>query len=194
MIVGVLGIAGVIGGQLVNAWREDRRWRRENEREDLRWRRENEREQVKSVHQDVLHWREKRLNYYGEYMALLDEWQELLRGPLVDVLSGEVVSVEVGERTTEITRRARAALGRILLIASEEVRKTTSDAYYLHSAVSYHVVRQGELRASDNGAVHPSGGHAELIRARRSVEAAFRVDLSVPEADLLPESKCSRLD
>lgn len=34
IIVGVIGLIGVIAGQLVNAWREDRRWKREREREE----------------------------------------------------------------------------------------------------------------------------------------------------------------
>lgn len=39
--VGVIGVLGVISGQLINAWREDRRWKREQEREELRWQRES---------------------------------------------------------------------------------------------------------------------------------------------------------
>ena len=32
IVVGIIGLIGIVAGQLVNAWREDRRWRREQER------------------------------------------------------------------------------------------------------------------------------------------------------------------
>lgn len=45
LAVGLLGVLGVIVGQLLGSRREDRRWEREREREDLRWQREHEREE-----------------------------------------------------------------------------------------------------------------------------------------------------
>jgi hypothetical protein len=53
IVVAVLGILGVVAGQLINIWREERRWERERLREDLRWERERQR--------DIdAHWRERR--------------------------------------------------------------------------------------------------------------------------------------
>ncbi len=68
IIVGIIGLVGVVVGQLVNAWREDRRWRREQEREDLRWKREAEKEAAKRVHDSLIDWRDRRINTYGEYL------------------------------------------------------------------------------------------------------------------------------
>ncbi|WP_132125083.1 hypothetical protein [Actinocrispum wychmicini] len=44
ILVAFVGFVGVLSAQLIAAWREDRRWRREQEREELRWRRERQRE------------------------------------------------------------------------------------------------------------------------------------------------------
>lgn len=44
ILVALVGFVGVLSAQFIAAWREDRRWRREQEREELRWRRERERE------------------------------------------------------------------------------------------------------------------------------------------------------
>jgi hypothetical protein len=59
---------GIVAGQLVNAWREDRRWRREQEREDLRWKREAEKEAAKRAHDSLIDWRARRISTYGEYL------------------------------------------------------------------------------------------------------------------------------
>lgn len=53
IVVGIFGMIGVISGQLVNAWREQRR-------ENIRWRREHEKEELQHRREDCLHWRDKR--------------------------------------------------------------------------------------------------------------------------------------
>jgi hypothetical protein len=44
VLIAFVGFVGVLSAQFIAAWREDRRWRREQEREELRWRRERQRE------------------------------------------------------------------------------------------------------------------------------------------------------
>lgn len=68
IVVGIIGLVGIVAGQLVNAWREDRRWRREREREELRWKREAEAEAVKRAHDSLIDWRNRRISTYGEYL------------------------------------------------------------------------------------------------------------------------------
>jgi hypothetical protein len=83
VVVAVLGIVGIISGQLVNAWREDRRWRRELEREDLRWQRErerdHERQEIERSREDLRHaqdarieWRLQRFETYKQFLAAAD--------------------------------------------------------------------------------------------------------------------------
>lgn len=44
ILVALVGFVGVLGAQVIATWREDRRWRREQEREELRWQRERTKE------------------------------------------------------------------------------------------------------------------------------------------------------
>jgi hypothetical protein len=68
IIVGAIGFIGVVAGQLVNAWREDRRWKRDQEREEFRWKRQCEADDVKYAHESALDWQNKRIELYGEYL------------------------------------------------------------------------------------------------------------------------------
>lgn len=71
VVVGVIGVVGVVAGQLVNAWREDRRWAREKEREDTRWLRETAREAAKLD-------RETKISVYGRLVKTLVCSDEML--------------------------------------------------------------------------------------------------------------------
>lgn len=71
VVVGVIGVIGVVAGQLVNAWREDRRWTREKEREDTRWQRETTREAAKLD-------RETKIAVYGRLVTTLRRAERIL--------------------------------------------------------------------------------------------------------------------
>ena len=66
ILVGLLGVLGVIAGQFVNAWREDRRWKREREVEAARIRQE-----------DVFKWREIKLRTYSQFLGLLQNMHHI---------------------------------------------------------------------------------------------------------------------
>lgn len=67
LLAGILGVAGVVVGQLLNA-------RRERQHEEVRWERERQRLADERAHETRLHWSEKRAEAYGAYMAELDAW------------------------------------------------------------------------------------------------------------------------
>lgn len=91
IIVGLLGIAGIAIGQIINTRKEDTRWEREKIREEERWRRETEREErrwererardeirirtekeierARQMSAARLEWRTERLTAYTTYMA-----------------------------------------------------------------------------------------------------------------------------
>lgn len=71
IVVGVIGLVGVIAGQLVNAWRERRR-------EDTRWRREQAEKSAQQKHDDMIHWRETRLRIYSEFLWEIAEIEHAL--------------------------------------------------------------------------------------------------------------------
>jgi hypothetical protein len=79
-------VLGIIGGQLINAWREDRRWLRELQREDQRWERERarDREQLEverrrvdaqRAHDARIEWRLQRFEVYQQFLAAVDAFR-----------------------------------------------------------------------------------------------------------------------
>jgi len=78
IVVGIIGLVGVVTGQLINSRREDRRGEREAAREELRHRREVERLAAERAHAITLHWSQERKDAYagllketGEYLSAL---------------------------------------------------------------------------------------------------------------------------
>ncbi|MEU4444898.1 hypothetical protein AB0K14_03205 [Actinosynnema sp. NPDC050801] len=76
IVVGVIGLAGVIVGQLINARREDIRWKREREREDLRWQREVEKDQKARDHDFDKYWLDRKTDVYAELLQASSAWQK----------------------------------------------------------------------------------------------------------------------
>ncbi|MEU0515593.1 hypothetical protein [Amycolatopsis sp. NPDC006125] len=77
IVVGVIGLVGVIAGQLVNAWREDRRWTREQEREEIRWNRQRKSEEDARSHSSLIDFRDRRIGLYVEYLQVFQEIREV---------------------------------------------------------------------------------------------------------------------
>ncbi|WP_410652360.1 hypothetical protein [Amycolatopsis sp. cmx-4-54] len=71
LAVALLGVTGVVAGQLVNAHREDRRWRREQVREELRWARERQRWTDERELETERYWRDQRLRIYTAFLAAI---------------------------------------------------------------------------------------------------------------------------
>ncbi|MCA1195133.1 hypothetical protein [Saccharopolyspora sp. 6V] len=84
--VAILGIIGIIAGQLINTWREERRWRREEEREEVRHLREKEKEKLQREHDNVLDWRGRRIEAYADALDHIDD----IRGALGDVVRAAI--------------------------------------------------------------------------------------------------------
>jgi hypothetical protein len=78
LAVAFLGVLGVIAGQIINAWREDRRWRREQEREEIRWQRARITENAKLRLEHADQWRETKIKTYANLLRLLAEMRDLM--------------------------------------------------------------------------------------------------------------------
>lgn len=121
LIVALLGALGIIAGQVVSSWREDRRWQREREREefrwqqerereDLRWQREQERLEAERRRDTILAWRQDRLDSLASYLAAAQECYNSI--------------YYAGRRETidETLTRARETFSRVELISEPDVR------------------------------------------------------------------------
>ncbi|WP_086845794.1 hypothetical protein [Amycolatopsis kentuckyensis] len=105
IVVGIIGLLGVVTGQLINSRREDRRWEREAAREELRHRRENERLAAERAHAITLHWSQERKDAYA---GLLKEADDYLRTLLKYVEALEHKG-PTGEFLTLMSKHAQAA-------------------------------------------------------------------------------------
>jgi len=79
IVVGVIGLIGVIFGQLINAQREDRRWKRDQQREDVRWKRQREIELLRLTQESRSQWRDIRLQTYGKLLQAANRIVQLSR-------------------------------------------------------------------------------------------------------------------
>lgn len=120
IVVGVIGVLGIVAGQLINAWREDKRWRREQEQEDLRWQRERRREEVRLSQENALHWREMRVRIYGEAVALLGRTSRTLKQMRVE--ASDKKRAELYDEMWSHQERLEELIYQIQLVGSEEIR------------------------------------------------------------------------
>ncbi|RZQ65771.1 hypothetical protein [Amycolatopsis suaedae] len=167
IVVGLLGLAGVIGAQLVAGWREDRRWRRETAREELRWQRERERERENRSY-------EGRAQAYAEVVGAIEafDWvlyraREIADGQLDEHLEAEL---------REVAARARDSLGTINVHAPESVRRMLRESMLRRSTVAIGLLNTprhpDEQRLWDEG-----------LREYRLLRAAMRRDLGLDAED-----------
>ncbi len=132
IFVGVLGIIGVVVGQLISSRKDDRRWKREMLREDKRWERETQREERRlAVEKDVettrrlnvarLEWRKERLAAYTAYLSAIRAFDQAYG---VEYLIFDSVSRRAGNSDDRARLRAveDAAL-EMSMLAGMEVRE-----------------------------------------------------------------------
>jgi len=121
IIVGLLGLGGVLGAQLIAGWREDRRWQREVTREDVRWQRE-----LGRLREDRRY--AGREEAYGRMIGLLEAWQWVLHPAKERVIKrGEPLGPSVRAALQELRDQAREALGPMNLHAPDAIRHLMRD-------------------------------------------------------------------
>ncbi|MFI9559659.1 hypothetical protein [Nonomuraea endophytica] len=158
IVVALLGIAGVVAGQIVSAWREDRRWQRERTREDLRWQREQEREARRLEAEDRSHWRDQRLGAYTAFMDPAKRWVVLMS----DAESGE--GGLQPEIAASLEEEVRTALASVLLVGSSELQYQCEE-FYERCHVASRLLLQGEVPA---GAGHLADAYTDLVHLVRA--------------------------
>lgn len=160
IVVGVIGLVGVIAGQLVNAWREDRRWRREQEREDVRWARENKRESVKLD-------RDTKILIFGQLLQALNRAHSLL-DRLRD-LSGEEANKNRTSEYLENVNDIRVKAAEVQLICSSEMHRFFSQGMsdmWLLPAMMYGINVNDPKTGEPAGTLTPKEAMERISRFR----------------------------
>lgn len=173
LVVGLLGLGGVLGAQLVAGWREDRRWQRESGREDLRWGREQERLREERRYAG-------REEAYGRMIGLLEAWQWVLHPVKERVIKGGGTLTD-GQRDALVAMRdqAREALGPMNLHAPAGIRNLMRDA--ILSRVQLTDTLLAEDGEPDRAAMNKL--YRRSLDQYYAMRAAMRLDLGVDSPD-----------
>jgi len=161
IIVGLIGVAGVVAGQVINAWRERRN-------EETRWARERQRD----AHQDRLVWREKRLRIAVDFLITLNVWRELA----VDVWhetqrEGHPTELTSSQLHDSVTRMSDQ-LAEIKLIGTEMMRTAATEV------VDVLLATFARTREEATGLEEAS---RQLSTTIRTLRETFRAELGVAE-------------
>jgi len=136
IVVAMLGIMGVVAGQLINFRREDRRWERERQREDLRWERERQR--------DVdTQWRERRFDVYVELLAAFREWEGALAVSVPVRAAGQDPAEP--DNLTTTADRVQKALSTVVIFGPKELAAAADDVYLEFRQLHVYVLGRREL-------------------------------------------------
>ncbi|QFY05603.1 hypothetical protein GBF35_01925 [Nonomuraea phyllanthi] len=148
IVVALLGIVGLVVGQLVNAWREDRRWQREMAREDLRWEREQARERDKRDHEAQLQWGKERLEAYTHFAKTMSEWRELLCEVEAVLRADQQPASAQFDRIRDLNSEAALLTARITLVGSVFLQARCHDLWSFYEA-AYKDMLSGQPALSD---------------------------------------------
>ena len=123
-VVALISAVAIIGGHVINARREDRRWRREQDREDRRWQRERDREDQRwqrerdredvrwqrDLHREAetraeankTHWRDKKFEMFAELFSAVDRWETLISIAVETAHADKLTSQEMRDDLSKI--------------------------------------------------------------------------------------------
>jgi hypothetical protein len=169
VVVGLLGLVGVLGAQVVAGRREDRRWRRDTEREEVRWKRERERERDARSY-------EGRAQAYAEVIGAIEAFDWVLYQARQVVRSGQKLSDELATDVRRVTSQARNALGGVNVYAPERIRAMLRESMLRRSSLSI------ALLANEHGETQQRMWH-DGQQEYRIMRNAMRRDLGLDAED-----------
>ncbi|WP_215548371.1 hypothetical protein [Amycolatopsis sp. CA-230715] len=184
IIVGIIGLISVISGQLVNAWREDRRLRRDQEREEIRWNRELKKEFKKQKLEDSSHWRDKRFHLYTELLSFTREAFRITSVRLMELKTGEIRSgdsshLPVRDRLYDsLSKLEEMQRDVTLLSATTSARNRINE---ILDGLSEYITRVVDIqRGVANVSAHHIGGVNQIIE---NLVLIIREDLRISHDD-----------
>jgi hypothetical protein len=120
-IIGVIGVIGVIAGQFFSAWREDRRWEREQIRDETKARQQRELEILRLKQESRSQWREIRLVTYGKMLKSANEALHLSRKTQYAVKTADDVREIFDRFNRELENFKDAALEAVIMTESPKL-------------------------------------------------------------------------
>ena len=172
VVVALLGFLGVLGAQIIAAWREDRRWRREAEREELRWNRDRSREQDNRSYVG-------RQEAYAQVIGAVESFDWLTFPAYNAAIRGYPVTEAMLTDVRVARDEARKALGLVNLQAPERIRTMLRDVMVTRSTLAMRLIREG---------LDPEAGRQLWTKAQRTyrqLRAEMRQDLGFDAETLL---------
>lgn len=141
LVVGVIGLIGVIAGQLVNAWREDRRWKREEQREEVRWKRDLAKTQRLYRHENSQKVRELRLELYSEMLSVMAAVEANLIANIGTPSGAEDALGELHLENQKLIEDASRLTVKIELTSTEAVSHSATVMKESIESTTFHLVR-----------------------------------------------------
>lgn len=181
IVVGIIGLVGVIAGQLINSRREDRRWDREIAREELRHQRESDRLAAERAHAIALHWSQERRDTYAGLLKESDEYLSTLL-KYVDALERKESTDEFEANMSQRRQAAASCRASVDILASPRIRAVADDL--IRATLGAHI----NVRADGVDARSRSIAMRKAERAKdaflQEVRAELRVDSPAVSTDL----------
>jgi hypothetical protein len=179
LLIALLGLMGVLSAQLIAAWREDRRWRREQEREDHRWKRERRRELDNRDY-------EGRQTAYAQVVAAIEAFDFLTYPAMSAIRNDRKITDEIVADVRQARDELRQCLGPINLYAPQRFNELLRAAALPRSRLAMDVY----------GGVNRDRDHVEKLwnagqAAYREIRVHMRQDLGL-DAEELPDDTAGK--
>jgi hypothetical protein len=184
IIVAIIGILGVIGGQAVASSRDDRRWNREIAREETRTQRELQSAEASRQHELKIHWIDQRLSAYTECLSSFDEWLNILKQELVELRSADGDD-ELGRRNRHCRERVKAAVDQFHIIGSPDAVEAGLSTFHIFHGYHHRVniIREPAWMPNEPEILRAKFEN-ELIPAFRELRNHLRSDLGVEQINV----------
>jgi hypothetical protein len=170
--VGLIGVVGVLLGQVLSTARERRH-------DAIRARREIEREQRQDRREDALYWRERRIAVGVDFLITLNTWRELTVDFWREMARDGEATGETLAALSESVVQLSDQLAHVRLVGSQQMSSTAS------TLVSNLLATSRETRDAIEA---PSTDSPDLVAASarlsadvRRIRDVFRAELGVPD-------------
>lgn len=169
IIVGLIGLVGVLAGQVLSVWREQRN-------EAIRAGHQRGSEDRQNLRDDRRYWRDRRIAIGAEFLVGLNAWRELAVDEWQQLADEGAVGPVTREQLTDVVTRVSDQRAHIRLIGTDAMGESASSAVDRILKVSLDT-RSG-IESSDSPDV--TAASAALSEQIRQVREVFRAELGVP--------------